>query len=50
LPGREKGDVGRIVAFIVKLGAVVPATLAAVPSASSTTDMGSGVIVSVPST
>jgi hypothetical protein len=50
LPGREKGDVGRIVAFIVKLGAVVPAAFAAAPSASRTTDIGSGVIVSVPLT
>jgi hypothetical protein len=50
LPGREEGDVGRTVAFIVVLGAVVPAAFATAPSASRTTVIGTGVMVSVPLT
>ena len=49
LPGSEVGA-GRTVAFITVLGASVPAAFAAVPSASSTTAIGGGVIVSVPPT
>ena len=49
LPGSEVGE-GRTVAFITVLGDVVPAAFAAVPSASSTTASGGGVIVSVPLT
>ena len=47
-----KGNVAgeRTVAFITKLGEVVPAAFAVVPSASSTNAIGGGVIVSVPPT
>src|SRR6516225_9925290 len=47
--GSEVGE-GRTVAFVTKLGEVVPAAFAAVRPASITTAIGGGVIVSVPPT